>query len=718
MPSHAALPAAIALLFWIAAAAAHADTGILDNIAGGYKTASASWATTLLAYANRLFMLLATIELAWSFAVWVLEKNELQSFVAAVTKKIMWIGIFYALLLYGPVWVPAIIDSFSQAGATAGGATGLSPSEVFTTGLDNAATMLAGIQKLSLLDDAAVIMLCGLSAIVIVLAFAVIAGQLLVALVESYIAISAGLLFLGFGGSRWTTDFVQKYIGYAVATGVKLFMLYLIIGIGNTQAATWKAMLATIGTPGVAVFNIVLTVMGGAVMLAYLAFQIPAMAAAMLAGSPTLTAGAAAATAATLGAGIVGMGAGGTAAALSGAKSVGGLGSAAGAAFKQAGEQGSSGAGRAISTLGNMGSAALQDSGNRLAQAIAPTKGGRMADISRASAAERGAANQAVLQPAPPPPPRPPTPPKAPTTPPGPEPGATPAADKDAGTPAAPGTDQGTSGSADGATTPSKPDGTPGSAEASPGSVSPPQESQGETTSQAAPSSTQAPKDKTAAAVVSAVPSLPQGATSSSAPATTDSSLSSIASQDPDSSTPTAGNAPDRNAPTSLSGAPEFQVMAPKNATGTAISSATPPDGDFAALITSLSPPLSPPGAAADPGASGPAGEAPAAPPAKPETSAAKPDSPETPSAGAPPGQPAPQATAPTTTVTLERSAPAAPSAGAASSSAAVQKAPAPQQERGLEAGLRSLQQIRAPQIPSDAAPQATVNIRFDAPHE
>ena len=73
----------------------------------------------------------------------------------------------------------------------------------------------------------------------IVMSFAIISAQLLIALVESYIAISAGMLFLGFGGSRWTTDFVQKFIGYAFATGVKLFMLYLIIGIGNTQAAGW-----------------------------------------------------------------------------------------------------------------------------------------------------------------------------------------------------------------------------------------------------------------------------------------------------------------------------------------------------------------------------------------------------------------------------------------------------------------------------------------------
>jgi type IV secretion system protein TrbL len=371
----------------------HADTGILDNIATTYKTAATGWTGTLLSYANRLFMLLATIELAWSFAVWALDKNEFQSFISAVAKKIMWIGIFYALLLNGPVWIPLIIDSFVGAGSTAGGSGGLSPSEVFTTGLDNAATMLEGIKNMSLWDDFASIVISGLSAIIIVLAFAVIAGQLLVALVESYIAISAGLLFLGFGGSRWTTDFVQKFIGYAVATGVKLFMLYLIIGIGNTQAQSWKAMLATIGTPGVPVFNIILTVLGGSVLLMFMAIQIPAMAASMLAGSPTLTAGGAATTAGMVGAGIVGAGAAGAASTLSAAKSAGGVASATKAAWGESGAQGASGLGRAVSTLGNMGTSAARDSSNRMADAIAPTKGGRMADISTARTAEMSAAN-------------------------------------------------------------------------------------------------------------------------------------------------------------------------------------------------------------------------------------------------------------------------------------------------------------------------------------
>lgn len=387
---------------------AHADTRIMDNIAQDYRNASTGWSGTLLGFANRLFALLALIELAWSAAVWVMDKNEFQSFFTAVAKKIMWIGIFYALLLNGPVWIPAIIDSFVDAGAAAGGGSGLSPTDVFNTGIMNAATLVSGMSALDILKDPAMVMFGGLSAIIIVLAFTVIAGQLLIALVESYIAISAGILFLGFGGSRWTTDFVQKFIGYAVATGVKLFILYLVISIGNTQALTWAPMLTNaLGAASGEKFNAILTVMGGSVLLAFMAMQIPAMAASMLAGSPTLTAGGAAATGAAIGAGMIGAGAALASTTVGAAKAAGGMASAAKAAWGEAGAGGSSGLNRAVSTLGNMGSAAGSAMRSSAASSIAPTFGGRMADISTARTAEMSAANSPATPPAPPAPAQP-----------------------------------------------------------------------------------------------------------------------------------------------------------------------------------------------------------------------------------------------------------------------------------------------------------------------
>src|SRR5258708_38072293 len=70
------------------------------------------WTTNIWPYANTLFGLLAVIEFAWSAAVMLLKKSDLQSWTSALVRKIMWIGCFYALLLNGRTLIPWIIQSF------------------------------------------------------------------------------------------------------------------------------------------------------------------------------------------------------------------------------------------------------------------------------------------------------------------------------------------------------------------------------------------------------------------------------------------------------------------------------------------------------------------------------------------------------------------------------------------------------------------------------
>ncbi len=274
---------------------------ILDTITNSYQSASSGWFSKLQGYATTLFWLLAAIELAWAGITWALEKDAMTTFMAAFIKKIMGISFFYALLLYASTWIPAIINSFQTAGKNAGGfsGAGITPSSVIDLGISTAAQMLEKIKDMSLFDSPMTIVVAGLSALGMVIAFTIIAAQLMIALIESYIIIGAGVLFLGFGGSRFTTDFAHKYVCYAFANGVKLFMLYLILAIGMAQAETWGALLAT------SELNNIFAVLGASLVLAFLSFQIPGLAASMLSGAPSLTAGSAAQSMAILAAGAI-----------------------------------------------------------------------------------------------------------------------------------------------------------------------------------------------------------------------------------------------------------------------------------------------------------------------------------------------------------------------------------------------------------------------------
>jgi type IV secretion system protein TrbL len=92
-----------------------------------YQNLRGTWINAVSGFAHNLFGLLALIEFAWSAALLLLERSDFQSWTAGVVRKLMWIGAFYTLLLFGPTWIPAIVDSFITVGQSAAGTGPLAP---------------------------------------------------------------------------------------------------------------------------------------------------------------------------------------------------------------------------------------------------------------------------------------------------------------------------------------------------------------------------------------------------------------------------------------------------------------------------------------------------------------------------------------------------------------------------------------------------------------
>jgi type IV secretion system protein TrbL len=295
----AVLPAA-ALAQSVPACAPNAGQGgILTGLAHQFSNTTGPWMNTALQYAQGLFFALVGIEIAWSAITYVLQKDSLPDFVASLLLKILGIGFFYILLQpqYGPVWIGDVISSFVQAGSAIGGQSQFGPSDpssVFNCGTDIANAMLQSISQnkvglglgniLPAIEAVLASMICSLG---VVIAFAIVAGQLLITLIESYIVIGAGVFMLGFTGSRWTLVFGEKYVGYAVSVGIKLFMLELIVGLGYSLGQQWASLFSN----GIAPPETYIEVVGAALVFGFLAWQIPSLAASLMNGAPRMTLG-------------------------------------------------------------------------------------------------------------------------------------------------------------------------------------------------------------------------------------------------------------------------------------------------------------------------------------------------------------------------------------------------------------------------------------------
>src|SRR5437016_2675342 len=258
---------------------------ILNDIVRDYESITAAWFTSLFPIAQAVFWTLVLIELTWSAVWWVVDREDGLSVVAALLRKVLAVGFFYALLLNGGTWVRAAIHGFSQAGSSASGLADLSPTGVFDQGLALANKILNAVEGLGILEAVFPSLVAALTAFVVVVSFAIIAAQLLVALVESFIVIGAGILFVGFSGARWTKFFTERYLSYVASVGVKLFVLYLIMGVGMGIAARWVSVLNLGGFSPIPFFY----VMGGSLVFLFLTWHIPSVAGAMMAGAVHLS---------------------------------------------------------------------------------------------------------------------------------------------------------------------------------------------------------------------------------------------------------------------------------------------------------------------------------------------------------------------------------------------------------------------------------------------
>lgn len=287
-----------------------------DTISAGFDALQGS--------VNGVFGLLIVLVVALTGIQWALSSNR--EVLASGFGKVLLIGAFAWLINDWQRLSETLYAGFLELGLTAGGGSlsrqeFLNPGAILAQGWEIVKalgeTPAPVDNPLDVVGNMADALILGLAMIGIMLAFAVLALQIIVSLLEFKIVTLGGFVLLPFGIWNKSAFLAERPLGYVVSSGLKVLALAIVV----SGARTIFDQLQPSANPDI---YEALTILVAAILLAMLALFIPNLASALVTGGPALGAGAA----------------------LTGALAVGGAGALAGAGIAGAGAMAAGGAAR------------------------------------------------------------------------------------------------------------------------------------------------------------------------------------------------------------------------------------------------------------------------------------------------------------------------------------------------------------------------------------
>ncbi len=283
-------------------------------------------------------LIVIDVTLALLFWTW----GESEDIAARLVRKTLQVGFFAFLISNWNGLARIVYLSFSGIGLKAAGSGGaddlLHPGKIAQVGLDagrplldQAATLVGPVGWFTNFVQIAVLLIAWA---IVLLAFFIIAIQLFVTLIEFKLVTLAGFVLVPFGLFGRTAFLAERVLGNVMATGIKVLVLAIIIGIGSTIFHEFVVDFG--GTPPT--LEQVCSIALASLTLLGLAMFGPGIASGLVSGGPHLGAGAAVGT----GMAVAGLGVAGGAAIAGAAGLTARAGSAAmGSASRSAGSGGS-----------------------------------------------------------------------------------------------------------------------------------------------------------------------------------------------------------------------------------------------------------------------------------------------------------------------------------------------------------------------------------------
>lgn len=213
------------------------SSNVMNDVLDRFHDAAATWGPAIQSAASRLFWSLVVISMVWTFGLMAMRKADIGEFFSEFVRFTIFTGFFWWLLTHantGMNLAGTIVASLQTLSAEAGGLSNnnLGPSSILDLGFELydktvQATTKLGWRKL------ATALTMELLAIAVLIVLALIAINLLLVTASAWILLYAGVFFLGFGGSRWTSDMAINYYKTVLGIAAQLMAMILLVAIGR-----------------------------------------------------------------------------------------------------------------------------------------------------------------------------------------------------------------------------------------------------------------------------------------------------------------------------------------------------------------------------------------------------------------------------------------------------------------------------------------------------
>lgn len=243
-----------------------------------------------------LSSILIALDITLAGLFWALDGEA--NVIGRLIKKTLYIGAFAFILNNFAGLADIIFRSFSQLGlnATNSGLTAddlLKPGKLAGVGYEAAFPLLQQAGSLmgftSFFNHAVTILVLLCAWLIVVLAFFILAVQLFITILEFKLTTLAGFVLVPFALWNKTSFLAERVLGNVVASGIKVMVLAVIVGIGSTFFAQFTAALRGEEPSLAQAMSLVLA----SIALFGLGIFGPGLAAGLISGAPQLGAGAA-----------------------------------------------------------------------------------------------------------------------------------------------------------------------------------------------------------------------------------------------------------------------------------------------------------------------------------------------------------------------------------------------------------------------------------------